>query len=337
MRNIRLSRLLLSAAAISLVSAAPVRPYAVSESIVGPDGGWDYASVDAKARMLYVAHGDAVMVVDLAHGNAVRSIGSASRAHAALPIPNKHELLITSGRDSSVRVVDSVDGHEIAKIAVGKNPDAALYDAASGNAVIMNAEDGTVSIIDVAARKVIGTITLKAGLEFGVKGAGTALFVNNEDENEIETADLATFKAGAAIPMPGCERPTGLGYDPATHQLISACANGKAAVTDAVSRKMIKLLDIGAGPDAVIMDVQHRTAFIPCGRDGTISMIALGGAGGAHVIGSIKSEAGARTGALDPVTGIIYLPTARFGAPTAAGGRPSMLPGSFHIVVVKPS
>ncbi|OYY89395.1 MAG: gluconolactonase [Sphingomonas sp. 28-66-16] len=334
MRPTRLPYLLVSIAAIGLVAAAAAPAYRVTGAIPGPDGGWDYAAVDATTHMLYVAHGSAAMAVDLAHGNAVRSLGTIARAHAVVPIPGKNLLLVSSAQDDSVRLLDTADGHEVANIAVGKDPDAAFYDAASGRAVVMNAKGGTVSVIDVAARQVVGTITLKPGLEFGVMGEGKTLFVNNEDENEIETADLATRKPGAAIAMPGCEGPTGLGYDAATHQLISACANGKAVVIDARTRRLVRLIDIGKGPDAVIMDTARRLAFIPCGRDGTISVVALDGAGGAQVTGTITSEIGARTGALDSATGTLYLPAARFGPPASPGGRPVAVPGTFHIVVV---
>jgi hypothetical protein len=48
----------------------------------------------------------------------------------------------------------------------------------------------------------------------------------------------------------------------------------------------------------------------------------------------VHTEIGARTGAVDPATGIVYLPTARFGPPPAGGGRPPALPGSFHVLIV---
>ncbi|MBX9885483.1 MAG: gluconolactonase [Novosphingobium sp.] len=336
MHHVRLPRLLVSIAGIALVAATHAPSYAITGAIPGPDGGWDYASVDPAAHTLYVAHGDAVMAVDLAQANAVRSLGRIAKAHAVVPIPGKNLLLVSSAHDDSVRLLDTADGHEIANIAAGSDPDAAFYDAASGQAVVMNAKGGTVSIIGVAARKVVGTITLRPGLEFGVMGEGKTLFVNNEDANEIETADLATRKAGKAIAMPGCDGPTGLGYDAATHQLISACANGKAALVDARTRRVVRLLDIGKGPDAVIMDTARRLAFIPCGGSGTISVIALGGARGAAVVGTLASEPGARTGALDPASGKLYLPTARFGPPAAAGGRPVGIPGTFHVIIVSP-
>lgn len=332
-------KLLLAAAAAGaalLVSASPAPHYAISGRIAGPDGGWDYASVDAKTGRLYVAHDRSVTVVDLAHRSDVRSIGSIAHAHAAVPIPDLGLLLVTSGRDDSVRLIDSASGRETAKIAVGSDPDAAFYDAGTHRAVVMNAKAGTVSVIDVKAAKVARTITLKPGLEFGVLGARDTLFVNNEDANEIETANLTTGAVGAAIPMPGCEGPSGLGYDAAHGRLISACANGKAAIVDVRTRR-VTLLDIGKGPDAVIMDPARGLAFIPCGKDGIISVVSIGTAGPARVVGSIASEVGARTGAVDPRTGVLYLPTARFAPPATPGERPAALPGSFHVLVVGPT
>jgi hypothetical protein len=54
------------------------------------------------------------------------------------------------------------------------------------------------------------------------------------------------------------------------------------------------------------------------------------------VVGIIASEQGARTGALDPATGALYLPTAHFGPPATAGGRPVAIPGTFHVAIVTP-
>jgi YVTN family beta-propeller protein len=332
-----LPNLLLAAAAMTLATAASALNYGVTDSIPGPDGGWDYANVDSATRTLYVAHGDTVFAADLAHGAKARSFGTVAHAHAVVPIAGKPELLVTSGGDDTVRLFDTRSGKQLANIAVGTDPDAAFYMPSTGQAVVMNAKAGTVSVIDVAARKVVRTITLKPGLEFGQAGPGNTLFVNNEDENEIETADLATGKAGPSIALSGCTGPSGLAYDVKSGELISACDNGKAAVADARTHKLVKLLEIGAGPDAVILDAAHRLAFIPCGKSGTVTMIALDGAAGAHVIGTVKSETGARTGALDPGDGALYLPTARFAPPATPGARPAALPGSFHVVVMRKS
>lgn len=324
------ARLCLAFGASAAIAAAPAPNYAVSRQIAGPDGGWDYASVDPVTHRVYVAHNAVVTEVDAAHGDAVRAFGAIAKAHAVVPVPGQALLLVTSGHDDSVRLLDTTDGHEVAKIAVGTDPDAAFYDPASGEAVVMNAKGGTVSVIDIAARKVARTIILKPGLEFGVVGNGT-LFANNENLNEIETADVRSGEAGPVIAMPGCEGPTGLGFDAHTNRLISACANGKAAVIDAGTLRLSTLLDIGKGPDAVIMDTARRLAFIPCGQDGLLEIVSLDGA---QVVGSVKTEVGARTGALDPSDGTLYLPTARFTPPATAGTKPAMIPGSFHVLVL---
>lgn len=330
---VRLSAAVLALSLAAPAIAAPV--YEVAESIKAPDGGWDYAQVDPGSRTLFVARGAEVTAVDLAHGNAVHSLGTIAKGHAVVPLPG-HMLLVTSGHDDSVRLIDTTDGKEMARIAVGADPDAALFDAASGLAAVMNAKAGTVSVIDIARRSVVRTITLKPGLEFAALAEDGTLFVNNEDENEIETANITTGVTGPAIRLGGCTGPSGLALDTATHVLISACANGKAAVVDARTRSLRGLLTIGLGPDAVILDAQRRLAFVPCGHDGTLSVIALDRATGQAVVAVAVTERGARTGALDPETGRLYLPTAAFGPTPAGGGRPAMVPGSFHVLVLRP-
>jgi hypothetical protein len=180
---------------------------------------------------------------------------------------------------------------------------------------------------------VVRTITLKPGLEFGVAGPGNMLFVNNEDANEIETANLATGLVGAPIAMAGCEGPSGLALDTKNHLLISACANGKAAVVDIKTRREVGLLDIGKGPDAVLLDEARGLAFIPCGQSATLIVISLA----AHpaVVATVATEKGARAGAVDPRDGTIYLPTAHFEPPATPGARPAAIPGTFHVLMVK--
>lgn len=313
---------------------APTPSYHLAEPIAVPAGSWDYARVDPGAHRLYVARSGSVTVVDLASGTAT-SIGAIQRGHAVVPLPGGR-LLVTSGNDATVRILDTADGHEQATIPVGKKPDAAIYDAATGHAYVMNAADGSVSVVDVAAMRVISTIQLKPGLEYAALGKDGTLYVNNEDANEIEVVDLRHGTVSTPIALAGCEEPSGLGYDAIHNRLISACANGKAAIVDVAHRRLIGLIDIGQGPDAVIMDTARRLALIPCGKDGVLDVLSLDGPRGVMRAGNIQTEVGARTGALDPSTGAVYLPTARFTPPAHPGDRPAAIPGSAHVVVVRP-
>jgi YVTN family beta-propeller protein len=328
--------IVLLAATAAPVLAASSPAYVIAGSIAGPDGSWDYAKVDADARRLYVARSGSVTVADLNSDATATSIGELSRGHAVVPLPG-NRLLVTSGNDGTVRFLDTATGKQISSVAVGKKPDAAIYDAPHHRAFVMNADSGTVSVVDTTAMKVTSTIAVKAALEYAALGKDGTLFINNEDANEIEVVDVAHGKTVSAIALTGCEGPTGLGYDERHDRLISACANGKAAIVDAKAKRLTTLIDIGIGPDAVIMDEARRLAFIPCGKDGVLDILALDAPGGPARVGRITTQVGARTGALDPRTGAIYLPTAQFAPPATVGGRPTAVPGSFHILVLKPA
>lgn len=325
---------LLALVPCAAVAAPSATTYSVTANIPAPDGGWDYAEVDPADHRLYVARSASVTVIDLADGNRVSSVGDIMRGHAVVPLRGKR-VLVTSGNDATVRLIDLTSGKEVARVSVGKKPDAAIYDPAGHRALVMNADSGTVSIIDVDTMRVTRTIAVKPALEYAAL-AGSTLFVNDEDANEIETVDLAQGKAGKPIAMPGCEGPTGLAYDEPHARLISACANGKAMIVDTKARRVVAAIDIGKGADAVILDPARRLAFIPCGRDGVLDVLSLKVPGSVTEAQRVTTEIGARTGALDPATGAIYLPTARFAAPASPGQRPALLPGTFHILVVRP-
>jgi hypothetical protein len=64
-----------------------------------------------------------------------------------------------------------------------------------------------------------------------------------------------------------------------------------------------------------------------------LSVIRLGVAPG--VVATVKTTKGARTIALDPSTGRLYLPSAQY-LPAVGTARPAMAPGSFRILVVAP-
>ena len=217
----------------------------------------------------------------------------------------------------------------------GFKPDAAAFDPASGLALTMNGKSGDVTFIDPAAHKAVATVAVGGALEFAaVDGAGKA-FVNVEDQNQIAVIDTRAHALVGHYALPGCNGPSGLAYAPGAGVLIAACANKVAKVIDAADGHDVATLAIGAGPDAVIYDPKRKLAFIPCGRDGVLEVIAVRGPKDVSVIQTVPTQVGARTGALDPATGAIYLPTAQYERPP--NGLPSIVPGTFEVLVVTPT
>ena len=317
-------------AALTLV-ATPASAMTVAKRIPGPDGPWDYASVDMEHHRLLVARGDGVMVVDIGTGVVTPRFVPGQRVHSAFILPGTGLGLSTNGTTNTATLFDATTGQVKATIPVGQKPDAAVWDAVANRAYIMNAKDGTISILDLKAMRVTGTIKVGGALEFAaIDGAGR-LYVNVEDKAEIAQIDLAKRRVTRRTKLAGCEEPSGLAI---THQgtLIAACANGVAKVIDAESGRALPDIAIGPRPDAVLYDAPHERAYIPSGGDGTLAVIDTSKPV-PRKIDNVPTQQGARTGAIDPVTGNVYLATARF-TPAPDGERPKAVPGSFEVLVL---
>ncbi|HTI67723.1 MAG TPA: hypothetical protein VL460_09300 [Caulobacteraceae bacterium] len=312
--------------------AAPAARYRVVDRIAGPDGGWDYAAVDARNNRVLVGRGGDVMAVDLATRAVTASFAKGDGIHQALPINGGDQVLITNGRANTVTIADGKTGAILATIPAGKNPDAAAFDPFTGLVLAMNHTGGDITLIDPKARRSVGTVQVGGELEAAAfDGAGRA-YVNVEDKGEIAVVDIKAAKVVARYKVDGCEGPTGIAYAPADKLLITAC-DGVAQVVSAATGKLVKSIKIGEGADGVAFDVARKLAFVPSGGTGTLSVISIAG-GTATLVDTVATQTRARTIGLDQRTGRVYLPTAKSGPVPAAGGRPPMVPGTFELLVV---
>src|SRR5262245_2168156 len=135
MRRSLISMAAASLACAVLAAAAPAPaadpPYRVAGFVrAGGEGGWDYVTVDAVRRRLYVTRSNRVQVVSLDTGDTLKGIPDTPGVHG---VALAHELrhgYTSNGRDSSVTVFNLEGPFPIKKIGIpGRGPDAILYDA----------------------------------------------------------------------------------------------------------------------------------------------------------------------------------------------------------------
>lgn len=314
-------------------SAEPPAAMHVIAKIAGPDGGWDYASFDAVHRRMYFSRDNGVTAIDIDTRAVHPRFAQGADVHSVVVIPGGRELLTTNSGDNTARFLSATDGALIATVHTGKKPDAATYDPASGLVFVMNGDSGDSTAIDPRTHKVVKTIPIGGGLEFAVPDGKGRLFVNVEDRNHIAVIDTRALRATGQYALKGCQGPTGLALTRAG-LLISACHNGVAKIVDSANGADLGSLKIGAHPDAVIYDPARAFAYIPCGDSGTL--IEIGGANGRRpsVVATIPTQTGAKTGALDAATGRVWLPTATKTPSKTPGGKASVSPGTFHVLVV---
>jgi YVTN family beta-propeller protein len=303
--------------------------HVIKKIALGGEGGWDYLTLDAEARRLYIARFDRVMVMDVDKGTLIGEIAKTAGVHGVALVPKRNRGFTSNGRDATVTVFDLKTLGEVGRIEVGKRPDAIVYDPASNRVFTCNAGSGDVTAIDAEMEKVVGTIKLDGRPEFAVADGNGRVYVNLEDKSEVLALDTHKLAVEHRWPLSPGKEPTGLGIDRARRRLFSTCHNEKMVVLDADNGKVLATLPIGKGTDACIFDPDTGLAFSSNG-DGTLTVVREDGKGRFEVVENVKTQAGARTMALDPKTHHLFLATAR----AKPGERRSYEPGTFVILVV---
>ncbi len=333
---------MIAAAAVVLLIASPApvtaqQPYHVLDHWkLGGDGFGITCWPDPSTHRLYITHGARVEVIDAQTGKPVGAITGLHGTHGvALDTAGKYGY-ISDGGGNAVVVFDRASLATVATIPAGTNPDGIVFEPATQTVWAFNGRSKDATVIDAATQKAVATIPLPGKPEFpAVDGNGT-VFDNIEDKNEIVRLDAHARKLTAEWPA-GCDSPSGLAIDTASHRLFAVCDGKKMAVVDASSGKVIATPAIGDGPDAANYSPGKNVAFASSG-DGVLSVVDASKPD-YPTIESLPTQRGARTMTYDPSTDRAYVVTAEFGprpAPTADNPRPrpTILPGSFTVIAI---
>jgi DNA-binding beta-propeller fold protein YncE len=326
---------ILSVAALAL--AAGPGYHIVATYKVGGDGGWDYLTVDASARRLYISRATHVMVVDTDSGKSVGDIPDTPGVHGIALAPELGRGFTSNGRENTVSIFDIKTLATSSKVKVGENPDAILYDPATKRVFTFNGKSNDATAIDAAKGTVLGTIKLDGRPEFAATDEKGEIFVNIEDKSEIEAIDPNKLEVKAKWPLAPCKDPSGLAIDRKNRRLFAGC-DKLMAVVDADSGKVIATLPIGDGVDATAFDDDTKLAFASC-REGVLNVVHEESPDKFVLAENVPTQFGARTMALDSKTHNVFTVTAKFGPPPAPTAdnphpRPSILPDTFVVLVL---
>jgi DNA-binding beta-propeller fold protein YncE len=314
--------------------ASQALPHALRVIKLGGEGGWDYLTCDAAARRLYISRSTHTMVVDADSGKGVGDIPDTSGVHGIALAPDLGLGFTSNGRADSVTCFDLKTQKTVRVIQpTGEGPDAILYDPFSKRVFTFNGHGKSVTAMDAASGAVLGSLGLGAKPEFAATDGAGRIFVNLEDKSQIAVFGAKDLKLQATWSLGEVEEPSGLAYDPATARLYSTGGNGKVAVVDAKTGKVLATLPSGQGTDAAGFDAGNGLAYASNG-EGTLTVMQ-----GLKALGNVPTARGARTLAVDAKTHHVFLVTADFGpapAPTAERPhpRPAMLPDSFKLIEV---
>lgn len=302
---------------ILAILALPITLFAQTtlkkSTVIGGEGGWDYLSVSAEDRRLYVSHGNQVEVLNVDTHEKIGSIPDTKGVHGIEAVPSIGKGFITSGRMNSVIVFDLKTLAKLSEIPTGDNPDALLYDKFSNRVFVFNHKAGSVTAIDVSTLKAIETVKLGGeAAEAGVSDGKGTIFVNLEDLNEVISFDAKSLAIKNHYKIGTGEEPTGLAIDLKSERLFTVCGNKKMIILDAKNGKVITEIGIGGRCDGVAYDSASKTAFSSNG-EGTITAVHEDSSNKFSVTETIKSAVGARTIAYDEKTHHIFTVSAQYG------------------------
>ena len=307
--------------------------YIVKTFPIKSPGGYDYLTVDSGSNNLYISHGSQVNVLDKTNGDSTGVIVAEKDVHGIALVHALGKGYVTNGMLNSVLVFDLKTNKVLAHVPAGKFADGIFYDDFSKMIYSSNGMSKNMTVIDTSTDQSVATIQLTGWPETATSDGAGKIYVNNSEKSEVDVIDAKTYKVIHTWPIKPGKGSSGLAMDRETMRLFIGCGNKLLVVMDARNGKVIASLPIGDECDAVGFDKKLKTAYSSNG-EGTLTIIKELSADKFTVAQDLKTHKGARTIAVDQTTHWIYLPAAEFNASSPKSFRPSVIPGTFKILVV---
>jgi len=333
------------AAALSFASQTPAADKAptyhlVKEIPIAGDTGWDYLSIDAEARRLYVTHGTHIVVVDINSDTVVGDITDTPGVHGFAIAHGLGKGFASNGAESKVSVVDLKTLATLQKVDTAEGPDAIIYEPGREEVYAYDGKAHAATIISATSGKVVATLPLPGKPEFSAADAEAGrVFVNIEDKNEVVAIDTRSHQITDTWPIAPGESASGMAIDTAHHRLFLGCENHLMLMLDSTTGKVVASVPIDTGVDANAFDAGTQLAFSSNGA-GSVTIAHEDSPSRLSVVQTLKTQPSARTMALDPTTHRIYLSAATFepetSPPPQGRHRRATVPGSFKVLVYAP-
>jgi DNA-binding beta-propeller fold protein YncE len=299
---------------------------------------FDYITVDASERRVYLSHGTEVMVVNADDNSVIGTIPGLKLAHGTVLLKDLGKGFISDGGSDRVVIFDLKSLKTLGDIKAGGNPDCIMYDSASKHIFTFNGRTKDSTVIDPTTATVIATIPMGGRAEFAAADSNGMIYDNIEDTNEVVVIDSRTLKIKARWPLAPGATPTAMAMDLKHRRLFLGGRNNTLTIMDADTGRILQTLPITNGvdtniyePDSGLLYVSTREAIHIFHEDTPDKFTE---------VETVKTDFGAKTMGLDMSTHRLFLDTADFGPPplpTPEEPHPEServpTPGTFRLLI----
>jgi DNA-binding beta-propeller fold protein YncE len=311
----------------------------------GGDEYYDYITVDADARRVYVSHGTEVVVLDADNYSVVGQIRGLVRCHGIAIAKDLGKGFISDGDARPGATVQQVALFDLktlkvtGKVSTGQlDTDAILYEPVTKHVFTFNGDSHNSTVIDPEKQAVITTIDLVGKVEFPAVDGKGMIYDNNPEKNDVVAIDARTNTIKSRWPTAPEGAPTSMAMDQKTRRLFSAGRGPQFVVMmDADSGKILQSYPISAGVDANAFDPATGLLFVST-REGMLHIYHEDSPDKLSEVEAVKTEYGAKTSQVDPKTHRVFLSTSDFNPPAAPTEKqphplPTAKPGNFRVLV----
>lgn len=223
-------------------------------------------------------------------------------------------LLVANQHDQSLSLIDPVAGKEIAAIKVGGVTGHEVVASSDGKTAFVpiygdsgvgrpGTDGRTMSVIDLASRKIVGTVDFGHGVRphCAIYDTNTGmLYVTTELDKTVTIIDPKTLKIVGSVPT-GQEQ---------SHMLVLS-KDGKRGYTANVGPGTVSVLDMVGRKTIAVIPISGTTQRISMSRDGSMVFTA----------DQTKPQLAVINTATNKVTSWIALPAVAYGTASTPDGR----------------
>lgn len=295
---------------------------------------FDYVTVDAAARRVYLSRGTAVQVMDADSGASLGFISGFARQHGVAVAPEFNRGFISDGETGEITIFDLKTLKVLTDVKSDPDTDCVVYDPASKSVFSMNGDSDSSTVVNAETGKIVKTIALGGAPEFAVADGRGKIYASLQDKNQIAVIDTRELTIKARWPVLPAGAPTSIAIDPEHRRVFSAGRDpAMLDVLNADNGKVIQSFPISGGTDAAAYDSETGMIFVST-IQGNVHVFHEDSPDVYTVLDTVKTEYGAKTMGLDQKTHRLFLDTADFLAPAGGASRRRMpVPGTFRVLV----
>jgi hypothetical protein len=323
------------------VATPPADGYHLLKKVpLGPaEGGreyFDFITLDASTRRVYLSHGTEVKVLDVDIGAVVGNISELKQAHGIALVKELGRGFISDGGADRVVIFDLATLKVVGQVKTGGSPNCIIYDPASRR-IFFNDQTNDSTVIDPEKETVVATIPMGGKPKCAVADGKGMIYVIVQDKNEVAAIDSRDLTIKASWPIAPVATAAAITMDREHRRLFIGGRNKVLAIMNADNGKIIQTFPIGDGVDTNLYEPETGLVFSSA-REGTIHIFHEDSPDKFSEVETVKTEFGAKTMALDPKTHKLFLDTSDFDPPAAPTTEqphppPVATPGTFRMLI----